>query len=77
MHATLIVGQSPIMAYRQAFSSPVSLFLASIAYVADLACCPAVYAAIKWAEYSFSIGEVGLPGIPRTPVSLALGISLV
>ncbi len=58
----MIVGQSPIMSYRQAFSSPVSLFLASIVYAAALAYCLAAYAAVEWAEYGFSFGEVSVLG---------------
>lgn len=60
MHATLIVGQSTKISYRQAFSSPVSLFLASIVYAATLAYCLAAYAAVEWAEYGFSFGEVSV-----------------
>ena len=60
MHATMIVRQSPMMPYRQAFSSPVLLFLSSIAYAAALAYCLAAYAAVEFPEYGFSFGEVSV-----------------
>lgn len=60
MKATLILGQSPRVSFRQAFSSPVSLFFVSIVYAAALAYCLAAYAAVEWAEYGFSFGKVSL-----------------
>lgn len=50
MRATLIFVQSPTKSCRRAFSSPVSLFLASIVYAAALAYCLAAYAAAEFPE---------------------------
>ena len=60
MRATLIFVQSPTKSCRRAFSSPVSLFLASIVYAAALAYCLAAYAAAEFPEYGFSFGEVSV-----------------
>ena len=58
MRATLISVPPPTTSCRQTFSSPVSLFLSSIIYAGVLTYCLAAYAAVEWAEYGFSFGEI-------------------
>ena len=77
MHAILIFVQSPTKSCRQAFSSPVSLFLASIACALARAYCYVAHTTAQWAEYSFSFGEIGLLGFQRAMILVLSGISMI
>jgi hypothetical protein len=46
--------------FHKVSSSPLGLFLASIAYTSALIYCLAEYAAVVWSEYGFSFGEISV-----------------